>query len=312
MKTKKSFFSIRNLSAVVVLALAFLASCQNDNNILTATDTQNVNAESASAAFANESTDMASSTIGGIFTSTYNGGRVSAGPVTLAGLAGRDDRLQCATITLTSTGTKDAPAGTIIIDFGTTSTCKDSHGVGRNGKIIVTFSGKRWMPGSFFNVRLVNFYRNSNHIEGNLTLTTQISPDSLHLQFESVLDSGKVTFGDGKFITRIHDLTRVWIRSATPLNDQWITLANSANAPNGTAAGIEKDGKTYAMQITKQLVEKVACRAQKVFVPVSGTKLITVGSEQYSVDYGNGICDNTITITLNGKQKQITVTADGN
>lgn len=312
MKTKKSLFSVKNILASVVMVFVFLASCQNNSSILTATDTQNVNAESASASFANESTEMASSAVGGVFTSTYNGGRISGGPVPIAGLGSRDDRLQCATITVFSTGTKDAPAGTVTIDFGTAGTCNDPHGVTRKGKIIVTYSGMRWAVGSFINVRLVNFYRNTTHVEGNLTLTTQTSADSLHLQFESVLDSGKVTFGDGKFITRIHDLTRVWIRSAVPFNDQWITLANTPNSSNGSSAGMAKDGKIYTTQITKQLIEKVSCMTKKVFIPVSGTKLVTVGNQQYLVNYGDGTCDNIITVTLNGKQKQITVTAEGN
>ncbi len=304
MKNKKSFFSTKNIAATVVIFFVFLASCQKDSSILNATDTQNVNAESASASYANESSDMASSAVGGISTSTYNGGRISSLPV--LGLGDWDDRLKCAIVTISRTGTKDAPAGTITIDFGTAGTCADKHGVTRKGVIVITYSGRRWVPGSSYNVRLVNFYRNDTHIEGNHTLKTQISADSLHLQFESKLDSGKVTFGDGKFITRIHDLTREWFRASLPGNDEWHTLVG------GTATGTGKKGNTYQMQITKELVEKVSCRADKVFIPVSGTKAITEGSEQYTVDYGDGTCDNIITVTLNGKEKQITVNAEGN
>jgi hypothetical protein len=310
MKTKKRFLSVRRVSASVVILFAFLASCQNNGDILSANDTQNVNAESASAAYANESSDIASSAVGGMPASQYSGARISDETVT--GLGSKDDRLQCAAITISRTGTKDAPAGTITIDYGTAGTCADNHGVIRKGKITITYAGKRWVPGSTVNIALDGYYRNDTHIEGNLTLTTELSADSLHLQFQSELTGGKVTFGDGKIITRTHNLTREWIRSSLPQNDEWITLANTGNGTNGEASGTTKDGATYSMQITKSLIEKISCRAEKVFIPVSGTKVMMVGNTQYTVDYGDGNCDNIITVTLNGKTKQITVTAEGN
>ncbi|MBS1508483.1 MAG: hypothetical protein JSS79_17725 [Bacteroidetes bacterium] len=310
MKTKKRFLSVKGASALVAILFGFLASCQNNGDILSANDTQNVNAESASGAYANESSDIASSAVGGMPASQYSGARVESETVT--GLGSKDDRLQCATVTITRTGTKDAPAGTIIIDYGTAGTCADSHGVIRKGKITITYSGKRWMLGSTVSITLDGYYRNDTHIEGTLTLTTQLSADSLHLQFQSQLVDGKITFGDGKFITRTHNLTREWIRSSLPFNDEWVTLANTGSGTNGEASGTTKDGGTYSMQITKSLIEKIACRAKKVFIPVSGTKVMMVGNAQYTVDYGDGTCDNIITVTLNGKTKQITVTAEGN
>jgi hypothetical protein len=305
MKTNKRFLNVKLATALVALLFAFLVSCQNNGDILSANDTQNVNAESASASFANESSDIASSAVGGMPALQYSGAQAASEPV--LGLGSKDDRLQCATVTINRMGNKDAPAGTVIIDYGTAGTCTDNHGVVRKGQIIITYAGKRWVPGSSVNLRLVGYYRNDAHVEGNLTLTTQLSTDSLHLQFHSVLDSGKVTFGDGKTITRTHNLTREWLRSqVSPINDEWVTLKD------GTAAGTTKNGTTYSMLITKSLIEKVACRAEKVFIPISGTKMVTVGNAQYTVDYGDGTCDNIITVTLNGKSKQISVTQEGN
>jgi len=312
MKTKGRILTLNGVSIGIAILIIGLASCQKDNDILSATDTQNVNAESASAAYVNENSNISSNAIGGITSTQYTGGREEGTPLTLIGLGLRDDRLACATVTINRTGTKDAPSGTITIDFGTG--CTDPRKVTRSGKMLINYSGKRWMPNSYISLHLVNFHRNDAAIEGIDSLVTQISNDSLHLQFQSTLTGGKITFGDGKSITREHNLTREWIRSAvSPLYDEWITLAYLATVggSNGTASGLTKSGKAYTMKITKELVEKMTCLAQKVFIPVSGVKTITVGSE-YTVDYGDGTCDNNVTVTVNGKAKVIDVTAEGN
>jgi hypothetical protein len=61
------------------------------------------------------------------------------------------------------------------------------------------------------------------------------------------------------------------------------------------------------MTITQDLVEKLSCVLENVIVPVSGVEIITVGNKEYTVDYGDGTCDNTILVTLNGKSKSINI-----
>jgi len=167
------------------------------------------------------------------------------------------------------------------------------------------------MPGSYFSIN-ADFHRNDVHIEGIDSVITKLSIDSTslgYLQFQSILRGGQVTFGDGKTITREHNITREWFRASVPMNDEWHTLTG------GEATGKCKNGDTYQMQITKDLVHKISCLQDKVFIPVSGTKVIivTTSSEtkQYTVDYGEGDCDNNITVTLNGKVKTITVNGEG-
>jgi len=305
MKTKKSEFILKNVSGLVVALFIFLASCQKDSSILNSADTQNVNAESASSAYLSEGSDVSASAIGGMSATQYSGGRTDG---TISGLADRDDRLTCAVVTLTFTGTTVNPSGKITITFD--PTCVDKRGVKRSGTIVINFSGRRWMVGSYFSIHN-DFFRNDVHIQGVDSVVTKLDATNLgYLQFESILTGGKVTFGDGKTITREHDITREWFRASLPVNDEWHTLKG------GQATGQCKNGNTYQMLITKDLVHKISCLADKVFIPVSGTKVITVTSssatEQYTVDYGDGTCDNNITVTLNGKIKTITVSGEGN
>jgi|SRR6267154_767900 len=306
MKTMKNALSLKNVSALVVVMFIFLASCQKDSSVLNSADTQNVNAESASSAYLSEGSDVSASAIGGMTATQYSGGRIDG---VISGLADRDDRLKCAVVALTFTGTLANPSGKITITFD--PTCVDKRGVKRSGTIVINFNGKRWMVGSYFSIH-ADFFRNYIHIEGVDSVLTKLDESTTlgYLQFESILTGGKVTFGDGKTITREHDITREWFRASLPVNDEWRTLKD------GQATGQCKNGNTYQMVITKDLVHKISCLADKVFIPVSGTKVITVTTssttEQYAVDYGDGTCDNNITVTLNGKLKTITVNGEGN
>ncbi|GHN01726.1 hypothetical protein WSM22_32150 [Cytophagales bacterium WSM2-2] len=309
MKAIKNVFSLKALTGQTVVFILMLASCQKDNDILTSIDTQNVNGESVGSSYMTESSDISTNAIGGLSTTQYSGARMDGDPV--LGLDIRDGRFKCATTTISRAGTKDNPAGTITISFN--PNCTDNPGIKRSGTIVISYKGRRWVPGSYFVVK-ADFYRNGAHIEGTDTVTTKLSADTLvsrggFLQFRSVLTGGQVTFADGKTVTREHDITREWFRGAVPTNDEWHTLAG------GTATGTCKNGNTYEMQITKTLVHKLSCLGSKVVIPVSGTKVVTVTgtkNKQYSIDYGDGTCDNTVTVTVGSKVQTITVNGDGN
>jgi len=82
-----------------------------------------------------------------------------------------------------------------------------------------------------------------------------------------------------------------------------------------SAYGTSRKGVPYTMDITKDLVHKISCLSSNVYVPVSGTKLFTVGANsdiKYTVDYGSGDCDNTVVITIGGKAITVTVNPSGN
>ncbi len=303
MKSSKNSILLKVLSTLVIVLALLLDSCTKSNDTaLSSSDTQNVNSESASDSYSNDATDMANVSVGSISSSTYTG-RMEGSIDTLKNI---DDRFKCATFTIVRTGNKDKPAGVITIDFGTAG-CTDPRGVVRKGQIIVTYSGKRFVPGSTIVTTFVNYSRNDIKVEGTHTMTNVQTAITDAPKYTVVIAGGKITFTDGKFISREQTFTYLWQRAANPTQD------NLSILKGGVASGTNKNGKSYTMTISADLVYSRACAiSNKVFIPVSGTKVFTADSKQYTVDYGTGACDNDITVTVGGASKTITVSGDGN
>ena len=169
--------------------------------------------------------------------------------------------------------------------------------------IVVNYNGKRFMPGSVMAVTFLNFYKNDAKVEGTHTITN-ITPSQQDYPKFKIVNSGKMIFPDGRSATREQKLTREWQKGSTPSDDKWVT--------EGSATGTNKNGKIYEMKITSSIICSRACEiSNKVFIPVQGIKTLTVDSKVITIDYGDGSCDNTLTITVNGKTKVETLTDAG-
>jgi len=297
----KKVTSLKNLSIALATGIVVLASCsKSTDNALSSTDSQNVNSESLSDSYTNETADMSTSVTSNITNTKYGTGREEG---LLIGLEGKDPRLTGATITLTpgNGSTRDNPSGTITIDFGTGVT---TNGVTRAGQIIVTYSGKKWVAGSTRVISYSGYSRNSVAFDNGMTFTITNVTDST--VFHHVLAGGLLTFPDNTTITRTSDFYMTLDYSAKTL-----TVSATPNSTTHSASGHTRADKSYTMDITKPLVYEASCIATSV-LPVSGTKSITAGSLTYVIDYGSGTCDNTITITVGGKTITITASANGN
>ncbi|MBS1508484.1 MAG: hypothetical protein JSS79_17730 [Bacteroidetes bacterium] len=290
----------KSLSGLAFAGLVTLASCnKSTDSPLSSTDSQNVNSESVSDSYASESSDLGNSVVSNVTSTQLATGRTE-GKIT--GLEAKDPRLAGATITITPTGTKDAPAGTITIDFGTGVT---TNGVTRVGQIILTYSGKKGVAGSTRTVGYNGYSRNDVKFDNNMKFTITNVTDST--VFHHVLTGGALTFPDNTTILRISDYYVTLDYSAKTL-----TLSATPNYTGHSASGTTRAGKSYTMDITKPLVYKSECAAAKVFIAASGTKSITAGLLTYTIDYGDGVCDNTVTITVGGKTVTITASSNGN
>ncbi|MBI1770406.1 MAG: hypothetical protein HYR67_18710 [Bacteroidetes bacterium] len=305
----KKVFSMRSLSIAAVAAIAMLACSKKDDNPLSSTDSQNVNSESVSASTSSETSDLGNSVIGNVSDTQLASARESG---KIDGLGLKDRRLLGATITISGTGTRTNPSGTVTIDFGTGVT---TDGITRKGKIIIEYHGRRLQPNSTRSITFNGYYRNSVKVEGTYSVTVSDSTKTntdVTISFDHTTNL-TLTFDGGTTITRTATFTAVWDYVISNPTQSTIT-----HKTGGGATGSTRKGDTYTMAITKDLVYRADCFAAGFALPLTGTKTISVvhsgatTGNLYTIDYGTTTCDNTVTVTFNGKSKTITVGNDGN
>jgi len=176
---------------------------------------------------------------------------------------------------------------TITIDFG--DGCETWHGRTKSGKIVIEITSPMHLEGSVRKISLIDYYINNHHIEGTKILTNKGFNDSGNLNWDVVLNDGKITFPDGSVSLREMNHNRELIVGIdTPLywwDDEYHIT--------GTANGTNIDSVGYVNTITKPVLYKTICR-----FPVSGTVDMEItGLGTLFFDYGDGECDNEATIT---------------
>ena len=193
----------------------------------------------------------------------------------------------------------DVDNQTITLDFGDDD-CLAPDGRERKGKIIIAYSGGRWYEiGSTRIITFENYTVDGNLVEATRTKTTIANDTSDYHTVQTSLTNGKITFVDGSFITRASNFVNVWVRATNPANDQLIHT--------GSASGTTMASVSYNTNITTPIVFKRSCRSARVFIPVSGIKIQTWDNNERFVNYGDGTCDNLVTITFNGNTREVEV-----
>ena len=192
--------------------------------------------------------------------------------------------------------THDYENKTITIDFG--DGCIGWGGRIRKGKIIITYTDRKFVPGSIWITTFEDFYVNDIKVEGLRTCTNVSVSIEDNPSFNIMLEGGKLTWPDGTFAEREANHTRTWIRMGSPLRDE-ITLI-------GSASGVNRRGVSYTVTIVSMLRFKRACWATRIFIPVEGVKLIKrEGQPDVLIDYGDGTCDSLVTVTINGVSREV-------
>ena len=200
-------------------------------------------------------------------------------------------RLAAACVTVTH----DVPTKTITIDFG--AGCLGPDGKTRSGQVIVVYTQRLYKPGATLTTTLNNFAVDGVQLEGTRTvanLTTSLAgPYTLMI----TLTGGKATFPDGTIATREYTRTSTWIRAANPLQDEFHT--------DGALKHTTRAGDALQVNIISTLIRKRKCKITGTRIPVQGLKLIDRNGVKVLIDYGDGTCDNIITVTKNGTSKVI-------
>ena len=211
-------------------------------------------------------------------------------------LGGREQVDETDRLTRCATVTHDKEAMTITIDFG--DGCEGPDGKVRSGIIFITYTGRLFIPGSVWTFELRDYTVNRRQIEGKKTITNVSGSISDHVSFHKLIEDGKVTWPDGTFATREVDKTFTWIRANNPLMDEVHV--------EGEASGVNRRGVAYNITIISKIIWKRACRLRGVCVPVQGLKLVERRDHSdVLIDFGDGECDNLVTITKNGESRVV-------
>jgi hypothetical protein len=297
--------SMRMMLSFVFFAMAafIISSCnKNADATFSAENTQTSNNESSQESNSDELDDLAEVALNSQVAAS--GGRTSS--VT-------DDRLICDGTTIVATNVStDKSSGTVTITFGPNG-CLDKKGNTRKGSIVISWSGGKWYrPGATHTITLNGYSINGLGISGTRTLTTASVTGTL-TDFSitwNITANHTFTWTDGT-ATRTVNKSKTWAHSAA---EDTFTITNGpSSAGANAAAGTNRHGKEYTMNITAPLVYIASCiKTNKVFLPVSGIKVLidVAKAKTLTIDFGTTTCDNTFTVTVDGVTKTLSAKND--
>lgn len=176
---------------------------------------------------------------------------------------------------------------TVTIDFGTA--CTSANGVTRSGKIHVTVSDSLRHPGSTAVMTFENYYVNNYKKEGTITWTN--TSTATVRSWHRVCQDGKITAPNGHYWTHFgaQDIVQSMGAGTVTTADDELSITGSHTVTNMN--GVSRTGT-----ILTALKKKTACNWID-----SGTYQVQGPNHNAIIDYGNGTCDNTATISIDGQ-----------
>jgi len=204
----------------------------------------------------------------------------------------------CGTVTLTPKGI-NAP-GKIVVDFGTGTVCRDKKT--RKGKILIEFTSRYRAPGTTQTITFDNYFVNEVKVEGTKVLTHSLAAGVFTTKV--LVTGGKMTFADGTSVTWNSERFRnADTKSTVAINDDEFKVY-------GTMSGINRKGVSYTAVIAQAtpITLKASCTEISGTVAVQGIiKVTPLDLPERTVDFGDGTCDRKMTITVNGKSREMTI-----
>lgn len=174
------------------------------------------------------------------------------------------------------------------LDYGTEN-CKCFLGNDKRGKINVSLSDWWKNEGSLKEISFEDFYMNDNKMEGiKTTLNTGLNASG-NLTFTKNVTDAKLTYADATSMTWACEKFSEQVEGGATL-----LFADDVWSVTGGGSGVNLDGKNFTTTISSALIYKNGC-----FYPASGVvEIATEGEALKVINYGDGECDNIITVTV--------------
>ena len=283
----KSKSLLKPLMAVAVIGLLFTACKKKTDDLDNDTSAAGDNAlAEASYNDVHNIADQASTGTLSSYDATYNSNSNEKGLLSA-----------CATVAIDTTVTPH----TITVNFGTTD-CLCSDGRKRRGTILITYSGRYRDSASTHTITFPTsnpYFVNDNQILGSKTVTNMGRNGAGHSVFNISVNGTIIKANGGGTITWTSTRQREWIAGENTIGN-WL---DDVYLVTGSASGTNAHGTTFTAQITTALRRELSCRNF-----VSGTFTLTPsGKATRTFDFGNGLCDDIATVTINGNVYTITL-----
>lgn len=211
----------------------------------------------------------------------------------------------CATVTLVPKGSN--ATGSITVDYGTG--CQGRDGRFRKGIVKWTYTDRLRKPGAVVTTTFQNYAvkplnaseyvqidNASNKITTNLN-TVEVSQEIPTLKLRREVNM-ILRFSDNSTFSWAGTKNVEW--NLGILGYRWDNVYTLK--AGSQLQGTDRIGRTYGLLVNLDVVRKASCSLAGIFKPVSGQVSITHDDKSKVVDFGDGNCDNTVTITINGKR----------
>ncbi len=282
---------LKFLLPAAALAIIGLGSCKKDSTS-SADEIAATFELSADQGIADNTTQDANDVLNDAAVSYNFNGAFSAGQTGQTSFTGGSTQSTflpaCATVTITPL--LGFPK-IVTIDFGTTG-CTSANGVIRTGKIHVTVSDSLRHTGSVAVMTFENYYVNSYKKEGTITWTN--TSTATVRSWHRVCENGKITAPNGNYWTHFgaQDIVQSMGASTPATIDDEFSITGGHTVTNAA-------GRTRTGTILTALKKKTACNwIDSGRYQVQGPNHIAI------IDYGNGTCDNTATVSIDGQTPQ--------
>jgi hypothetical protein len=214
--------------------------------------------------------------------------------------AGSDSIFPCKVVTVDYPNDTTRFPKVITIDYGEgCTTVINDAAYTRKGIIQITISGRCHTVGSTRVTTFIDFSINDIGIEGTRTVTNLGENADGNFEQRHELVDGKLNFGDTMQYTRNSLCVRERVRGETRMDDTLYI--------NGQGDGTNIEGNEYQFQITERLM-LIRCEAfRHQWAIVGGVIETTTNGETTIVDYGDGNCDDTAIIWIDGNRGEFKV-----
>jgi hypothetical protein len=180
----------------------------------------------------------------------------------------------------------------LVVDFGDEN-CLCYDGKYRRGKILISYTGLYRDSGSFHTITFDNFYVNDYKVDGTTTVVNKGHNTSGNLEF-SVNINSIITDTAGHTLSYTSNRTREWVQGEN--TDGLFQWKDDVYSITGTANGTCFDGTQFSATIANPLIVALNCR----WIESGTIEFTPSGQLKRTIDFGNGDCDNKITISIAG------------